>query len=125
MCPEIATFTYNSYSKEARICVTGGLEILSQEGVTQACALSMPIYALGLLPLLNIIKLDIEEDIIEHAACENDLCGVGKLESLKKCWKQLMDFGPKLGCNLEPSKSWLIVKFEHLDKAKTIFGGTG
>ena len=36
-----------------------------------------------------------------------------------------MDFGPKLGCNLEPSKSWLIVKFEHLDKAKTIFGGTG
>ena len=68
------------------MCITGGLEILSQEGVTQACALSMPIYALGLLPLLNIIKLDIEEDTIKHAACADDLGGVGKLESLKKCW---------------------------------------
>ena len=86
LCPEIATFTYNSYSKEESMCITGGLEILSQEGVTQACALSMPIYALGLLPLLSIIKLDIEEDTIKHAACADDLGGVGKLESLKKCW---------------------------------------
>ena len=84
LCPEIATFTYNCYSKAARIFVTGGLEILSQEGVTQSCALSMPIYALGLLPLLSTIKLGIEEDTIKHAAYADDLAGVGKLESQKK-----------------------------------------
>ena len=34
-----------------------------------------------------------------------------------------MDFGPKLGYYPEPSKSWLIVKLEHLDEAKKIFSG--
>ena len=56
LCPEIATFTHNYYSKAARLFVTGKHEILSQEGVTQGCALSMPIYALGLLPLLSTIE---------------------------------------------------------------------
>ena len=46
LCPRIATFTYNCYSLAARMFVSGGHEILSQEGVTQGCALSMPIYAL-------------------------------------------------------------------------------
>ena len=63
----------------------GGVEILSQEGVTQGCALSMPIYALGLLPLLSNIKWGAEIGTIKHAAYEDDLSGVGKLERLNKC----------------------------------------
>ena len=62
---------------------------------------------------------------IKHAAYADDLAGVGKLESLKRWWQNLIDFGPKLGYYPEPSKSWLIVKLEHLDEAKKIFSGTG
>ena len=125
LCPEIATFTYNCYSLAARMFVSGGHEILSQEGVTQGCALSMPIYALGLLPLMSAIKLGIEENSLKQAAYADDLAGVGKLESLKQWWLNLMDYGPKVGYYPEPSKSWLIVKHEHLNDAKKIFEGTG
>ena len=81
LCPEIATFTYNCYSMAARMFVSGGHEILSQEGVTQGCALSMPIYALGLLPLLSTIKLGIEEYEIKHAVYADDLAGEGNLKA--------------------------------------------
>ena len=125
LCPEIATFTHNCYANAARLFVTGGYEILSQEGVTQGCALSMPIYALGLLPLMNTIKMGTEEFKVKHAAYADDLAGVGKIESLKRWWLNLMEYGPKIGYYPEPTKSWLIVKVEHLEEAKKIFNDTG
>ena len=45
-------------------------------------AWSMPIYTLGLIPLLNIIKLGAEEGTTKHAAFADNLSAIGKLESL-------------------------------------------
>ena len=36
-----------------------------------------------------------------------------------------MTLGPAYGYNVKPSKSWLIVKTEHLDLAKKVFAGCG
>ena len=36
-----------------------------------------------------------------------------------------MSLGPAFGYNVKPSKSWLIVKAEHLDLAKNLFDGCG
>ena len=98
--------------------VSGGHEILSQEGVTQGCVLSMPIYALGLLPLLCTIKLGIEEYKIKQAAYADDLAGVGQLNELKVWWDLIVVKGPSIGYFAKPSKSWLIVKPEFAEEAE-------
>ena len=44
---------------------------------------------------------------------------------LYKWWSSLVTLGPAYGYNVKPSKSWLIVKAEHLDLAKKVFAGCG
>jgi hypothetical protein len=56
LCPEIATYVLNCYAIPARLFVSGGLEIKSLEGTTQGDPVAMPIYAIGILPLMNRIK---------------------------------------------------------------------
>ena len=55
ICPEIATYIRNCYLKPARLFVVGGIEISSDEGTTQGDPLAMPMYALGILPLLILL----------------------------------------------------------------------
>ena len=125
LCPELAKYCSNCYINDARLFVTGGLEILSREGVTQGDPISMALYALGILPLLSIMKKDCEKLNISHAAYADDISGVGKLKELRKWWDNVTEYGPMLGYHPEPSKSWLIVKIEYLNQAERIFGDTG
>ena len=74
---------------------------------------------------MNTIKMGTEEFKVKHAAYADDLAGVGKIKSLKRWWLNLMEYGPKMGYYPEPTKSWLIVKVEHLEEAKRIFNDTG
>ena len=122
LCPELATYCSNCYINDARLFVTGGLEILSREGVTQGDPISMALYALGILPLLSLMKKDCEELNIKHAAYADDISGVGKLKELRKWWDNVTEYSPMLGYHPEPSKSWLIVKTEYLKQAEQIFG---
>ena len=41
-CPKISTYIINTYRQPSRLFITGGDEILSQEGATQADSLAMP-----------------------------------------------------------------------------------
>ena len=125
LCPELATYCLNCYTNDARLFVTGGLEILSREGVTQGDPISMALYALGILPLLSLIKKGCEEPNIRHAAYADDISGAGKLKDLKTWWDNVTEYGPKLGYYPEPSKSWLIVKSEYHKQAENIFADTG
>ena len=60
-----------------------------------------------------------------HAAFAADLTGASRIYSLRIWWDAILRYGPLLGYFAKPSKSWLIVKDEHLEQAKVAFGGLG
>ena len=96
ICPIIATYVINSYSREARLFISEGEEITT----------AMTIYALGSLPLLSITTTD----NTKHPAYADDISCVGKLRNMLTWWNKLNTFGPKLGYFPKANKSWLIVK---------------
>ena len=82
LCPELATFANNCYTEPARLFVTGGLEIPLSEGTTQGCPAAMPMYAIGIIPLMSaIIRFTIDDEIsintekVKQAAFADDLTG--------------------------------------------------
>ena len=113
-CPIIATYVINSYSREARLFISVGEEITSAEGSTQGNPTTMPIYALGSLPLLSITTTD----NTKYAAYADDISCVGKLRNMLTWWNKRNTFGPKLGYFPKANKSWLIVKPEKYETAK-------
>ena len=130
ICPEIATYVINCYYHPARLFVIGGVEIASQEGTTQGDPTAMPIYALGIVPLMLIIVVISEpmnspDSKARQSAYADDLSGAGKIEQLKEWWDSILYYGPFIGYYAKPSKSWLIIKEEHLLNATEVFAGTG
>ena len=123
LCPEMATYAYNSYCTSARLFVQGGKEITSSEGTTQGDSFAMPMYAIGVTPLLNNIKNETNTKI-KHAAFADDLAGAGCLVELKHWWDNIENYGPLLGYYPKASKSWLIVKPTMLEQAQQIFSDT-
>ena len=83
LCPAISTYIRNCYGSPARLFLTGGNEIKSAEGTTQGDPTAMPAYGIGILPLLNLIKPDIEPEKMKHVAYADDLGGGSKLEKLR------------------------------------------
>jgi hypothetical protein len=120
VCPILKYVLANTYRIPSRIFVLGGLELASREGTTQGCPLAMAMYGLALVPLTK--KL--------HGFCSqvwfaDDGTGAGKLAALRKWWDALLANGPAYGYFPKPSKTWLIVKEEHLEEARKVFEGTG
>ncbi|MCH2416854.1 MAG: hypothetical protein MK195_08855 [Acidimicrobiales bacterium] len=125
LCPPLSTYVRNCYGTPARLFVAGGEEIASDEGTTQGDPTAMPAYGVGILPLLAIIKPEIEPNKMKHVAYADDLGGGSKLEKLKEWWDRCVLHGPAMGYHPKPSKSWLIVKPENLERATELFEGTG
>ena len=113
------------YKVPARLFVAGGIEISSSEGTTQGDPPAMPSYGIGILPFLALIKPSLQPELMKQIAYADDLGGGSKLETLREWWHRTNQFGPAFGYYPKPSKSWLIVKAEHLDKAVELFEGTG
>ena len=82
LCPTLATYIRNCYGAPARLFVTGGIEISSSEGTTQGDPVAMPSYGIGILPLLAIIKPELDPEKMKHVAYADDLGGGSKLERL-------------------------------------------
>ena len=57
-------------------------------------------------------------------AFADDLTGVGAVKDLKLWWDMVLNYGPYLVYYVNETKSWLIVKEEHLEQAKTSFHGS-
>ena len=123
ICPAAYIYSFNCYSIYARLFVLGGEELKSKEGTTQGDPPSMTFYALGSLPL--IWMLGEHESQVKQVALADDLTGGGKLSSLRKWLDRIMEKGPSFGYRCEPTKSWLIVKEELVDEAKTVFRDAG
>ena len=123
ICPTISTFIRNFYVKPARLFVVGGIEIQSAEGTTQGDPTAMPTYTIGIC--LAEVNNTNHDGIARQAAYADDLAGCGNIDQLKRWWDIVIKYGPYIGYQAKPSKSWLIVKDEYLEYAKTVFAGTG
>ena len=124
ICPQMATYIYNSYCAPARLFIVGGEEITSSEGTTQGDPIAMQAYGIGLTPLLNLLSRGEAEEAWKQVAFADDITGIGKLLFLRIWWDLVNKYGPLLGYHPKAVKSWLIVKPGYLDSAKEMFHGT-
>ena len=120
ICPLIETNVINSCSREARLFLSGAEEITSAEVTKQGDPTAMPIYALGSLPLLNILTTD----NTKYSAYADDIICVGRLRNILTWWNKRNTFGPKIEYFPKPSKSCLIEKPEKYQISKRIFKDT-
>ena len=81
----------------------------------------MAMYAIGVMPLIN--KLQAHE--AKQTWFADDATACGRSNELLEWFTDLKKFGPGFGYFVNPSKSWLIVKEDHLTIAKKVFDGTG
>ncbi len=119
LCPPIATILINSYRNTTELFVDGEV-ILSQEGTTQGDPLAMPMYGLATIPLIK--KLD---GLCKQVWYADDSAAIGTIEQLHDWWNKLAAVGPAFGYFPNSSKTWLVTKQNHLDRANNIFAGSG
>ena len=120
LCPELATILRNTYKEESRLFV-GGEELISAEGTTQGDPLAMSMYAIGILPLIQ----ELEQHNTKQVWFADDSTDSGQLSCIKLWWEHLATRGPDYGYFVNPPKTWLLVKEEHLTTAQKWFAGAG
>ena len=81
----------------------------------------MPMYALGVVPLINTLS----DDFVKQVWYADDATACGSLPDIRHWWNELASIGPTYGYFSNPSKTCLIVKPSHYDAAIPIFHGTG
>ncbi len=122
-CPTMYGYLHNSYKSPSKLYLADGSYILSKEGTTQGDNAAMPMYALGVRPLID--KLALYHPEILQAWFADDGTAAGKIEQLRKFWDLLCKIGPRYGYFPNAKKSVLIVK-NSVDKpaATCIFKGS-
>ena len=117
LCPSFSTILINTYRSPTELFVDGST-ILSQEGTTKGEPLAMPMYALGILPLIQRSSVDANQ--VWYA---DDAVATAVLD-LKEWWDNINNFGPSYGYYANAKKSWLVVKEAHYTTALSAFHGT-
>ena len=120
ICPYLAAYATNCYQTSARLFICGGAEIQSEEGTTQGDPLAMPFYALSLVPLIKELH-----GLTHHIWYADDAQATGKIESLRHWWNKIIQRGQGYGYFANASKTILVVKPNHIEKAQMIFQDTG
>ena len=120
LCAPFCTILINTYRNPARLFLTGGGEILSEEGTTQGDALAMAFYGIGTNPILRFTRKHVPE--VKQVWLADDATGAGKLGPLKSWWQAVSKEGTKFGYFVKPSKSWLVLKDpSKLEEAQRLF----
>lgn len=127
ICPPLATVLINIYRSPARLFVTGGMELSSEEGTTQGCPLAMAMYALSVVPLIHKCRASATEDCAAATQMwfADDAAAGGRLRALRLFWDLLVQHGPAYGYFPKASKTFIVVKPEQHAEAERIFEGTG
>ena len=111
--PAISVFVKNCYNSPSSLFIIGGKELKSNEDITQGDPVSMAIYGIGVIPLINML-IDIvvtsTESQVSVLAYADDFSAAGKLDDLRKWWDTLTIIRPKFGYYPEPTKTWLVIK---------------
>jgi len=119
LCPSLAVVATNMYRNAADMHIEGEI-IQSSEGTTQGDPLSMSIYGIAILPLISHL-----DGLCRQLWFADDASAGGRVEFLREWWRKLKELGPAYGYHPNPSKTWLLVKEQCLEKAKDIFNGYG
>lgn len=121
--PRCARFLFNTYRGCSALVIQGVDTFLySREGVTQGDPLSMLLYGVATLPLIN--HLSGHQQVIQNWYAD-DASAIGKLAHIKAWLMDLMSTGPSYGYHPEPQKSYLVVSHHLKEKAEEIFGPFG
>ena len=83
------TIAINFYCSPTRLFVTGGMELSSEEGTVQRCPLSMVVYALSVVPLINTCRDTASEgggggSIMPQIWFADDAAAGGRLQALRR-----------------------------------------
>ena len=128
LCPPLAAILINIYQAPSRLFVTGGMELSSEEVTTQGCPLSIAMYALSTVPLINRCqsKLTTEDQSrTVQVWFADDAAAGSNLKSLHIFEDILVQLGPTYKYSPKPSKSFLVVKPESHVAAIEEFEDTG
>ena len=101
LCPPLSTILINTYRKPTNLYMDGHI-LLSQEGTTQGDPLAMPMYAIGICPLIHKVSCDVQQ--VWYA---DDATASGQLKDLRQWWDNLVIHGPDFGYFANPSKTSL------------------
>ena len=85
----------------------------------------MGLYGLGIKPLIDNLANTIDTEKCIQAWYADDSSSGGELLEMRKWWDTLCVMGPKYGYFPLATKTILIVKEEHKEKAMKIFDKTG
>ncbi len=90
-CPPLATIAINFYRTSSHLFVTGGMELSSEEGTTQGCPLSMALYAVSIIPLINKSRDTATMDCnpVTQVWYADDAAAGGALKALHRFWNLL------------------------------------
>jgi hypothetical protein len=120
--PRCARFLFNTYRGFSALILQGSDEFLySREGVTQGDPLSMMLYALAVLPLIDFLEMS---EITQNWYAD-DASAIGPLSRLREWLQLLIQRGPSFGYFPEPQKSYLVVSAENRSAAEAAFDGLG
>lgn len=120
VCPSLARFAHNCYTTPSRLFVTGGMELASQEGTTQGDPLSMPFYALSLIPLIRELQ-----GTLKQVWYADDAQATGSATDLRQWWDILLSRGPGYGYYVNAAKTILVTKPNLMLDAAAAFDGCG
>ena len=121
--PKGALFVFNCYKHWSQMVLRNNNDqcysLHSEEGVTQGDPLSMIVYGIATLPIIQKLKsLQLQALQIWYA---DDASIGGKFEVIKKLFQLLQTEGPKYGYFPEPKKCVLIVHPNAITHAKEYF----
>ena len=114
---------FNTYRGYAPLIVAGTTELLfSSEGTTQGDPLALLLYGVSLMPLIESLK---DRDTYLQTWYADDSGALGALENLVEWLSSLTENGPKYSYYPEPSKSYLVVHPNFVEKAHQLFDRFG
>ena len=121
--PRCSRFVFNTYQCWGTLLVRGSDEFLfSKEGVTQGDPLSMFLYAVGTLPLIQSLK---DPTLCTQLWYADDAAACGDICNVRKWFDKLLELGPKFGYYPNPEKCYLVVDNSYVNVAKLHFDDLG
>ena len=121
--PALSLILHNTYGKPSHLFVTGQVEISSSERTTLGDPLAISLHALAVVPLIRQLCSTVPD--ASQVWFADDATDFGTASALLEWWHHLqLSYCPAFGYFPNSSKTFLIVKPEHLSQAESLFADT-